>query len=48
MTSGSLNKRIKEIAEQHRHLKTHFQKKTHATPTRRPGETNNEYWGHMI
>ena len=47
MISGSMNKRIKEIVEQH-HLKMYFQKKTHATPTRRPGETNNEYWGHMI
>jgi hypothetical protein len=45
--SGSLNKRIKEIVEQH-HLKMYFQKKTHATSTCGLGENNNEHWGHMI
>jgi hypothetical protein len=47
MISGSMNKRIKEIAEQH-HLKMHYQKKNHATSTCRLGENNNEHWGYMI
>ena len=42
-----MNKRIKEIAEQH-HLKMHYQKKNHATSTCRLGENNNEHWGYMI
>jgi hypothetical protein len=47
MISGSLNKRIKEIVEQH-HFKMYFQKKTHATSTYRLGENNNEHWGHLM
>jgi hypothetical protein len=47
MISGSLNKRLKEIVEQH-HLKMYFQRKTHAISTCGLGENNNEHWGHMM
>ena len=47
MISGSMNKRLKEIVEQH-HLKMYFQKKTQATSTCRLGESNNEHWGYRM
>ena len=47
MISGSMNKRIKEIVEQH-HLEMYFKKKTHATSTCRLGENAKEHWGHRL
>ena len=47
MISGSMNKRVKEIVEQH-HIKMFFQTKTHATSSCRLGENNNVHWGHRL
>jgi hypothetical protein len=48
MISGSMNKRIKEIVEQHHLYICTSKKHTHATSTYRLGESNKEYWGQMI
>ena len=47
MISGSMNKRIKEIVEQH-HIKMYFQSKTLATSSCRLGESKEDHWGHII
>ena len=47
MISGSMNKGVKEIVEQH-HIKMYFQTKTHATSSCRLGKNNKEHWGHRI
>jgi hypothetical protein len=47
MISGSMNKRIKEIVEQH-HIKMYFQSKTQATSSCRLGESKKDHWGHII